>query len=295
MSVIISIVIGYLLDMLIGTPKFIRKLRVVFGALIKKLFSKLNLKVGVVVTLCILILFGGGIYALLRFIEYYNMIISIIAESVICYFCISCKDIKNNAERVHKALKRGYIKRATKLFNTITDNGEINEPREIAENIIVMIMDSSVDKVIAPMFYILVFGGFGGVCYKLIVIISNSTGSISARILKNIAEFIPVRFAVVFMFISAKLLKMDLKNGIKIFKRDRYKLKSLNRGLIMSLCSGVLCVQLNFRKSDAVIGDNNKVLTHNDIKRTFEMINIASLFAIVTFVAVRLFIVIFTF
>lgn len=295
MSVIVSVVIGYVLDMLIGTPKILKKLRDAFGKVLKRLYLKIDSKFAIAVTFIILLVFGFLFYAVMRILKPYNMIFSIIAESIVCYLCISCKEIKDNSERVHKALKRGYIKRATKLFNTITDNGEINEPREIAENIIVMIMDSSVDKVIAPMFYILVFGGFGGVCYKLIVIISDSTGSISARILKNIAEFIPVRFAVVFMFISAKLLKMDLKNGIKIFKRDRYKLKSLNRGLIMSLCSGVLCVQLNFRKSDAVIGDNNKVLTHNDIKRTFEMINIASLFAIVTFVAVRLFIVIFTF
>lgn len=295
MSVIVSVVIGYVLDMLIGTPKILKKLRDAFGKILKRLYLKIDSKFAIVVTFIILLVFGFLFFAVMRILKTYNMIFSIIAESIVCYLCISCKEIKDNSERVHKALKRGYIKRATKLFNTITDNGEISEPREIAENIIIMIMDSSVDKVIAPMFYILVFGGFGGVCYKLIVIISDSTGSISARILKNIAEFIPVRFAVVFMFISAKLLKMDLKNGIRIFKRDRYKLKSLNRGLIMSLCSGVLCVQLNFRKSDVVIGDNNKVLTHNDIKRTFEMINIASLFAIVTFVAVRLFIVIFSF
>lgn len=293
MSVIISIVIGYLLDMLIGTPKFIRKLWGVFGALIKKLFSKLNSKVGVVVTLCILILFGGGIYALLRFIEYYNMIISIIAESVVCYFCISCKDIKNNAERVHKALKRGYIKNATKLFNTITDKGETDEPREIAENIIIMIIDSTVDKVIAPVFYILLFGGVGGVCYKLIVLMNDYTGNIFHRILKNIGELIPVRIAVVFMLISEKLLNMDCKNALKIFKRDRYNVKSLNRGLVLSLCAGGLNVRFNLKKSGAVIGDNGKTVTHNDIKKTYEMINIASLLTLVTLVVIRLLIVIF--
>lgn len=293
MSVIISIVIGYLLDMLIGTPKFIRKARGVLGALIKKLFSKFKSKTCIAVTLCILVLSGGGIYALLRFIEYYNMIISIIAESIVCYFCISCKDIKNSAERVHKALKRGYIKKATKLFNTITDKGEIDEPSEIAENIIIMIMDSTVDKVIAPLFYILLFGGAGGVCYKLIVLMNDSTGHIFHRVLKNIAELIPARIAALFILISEKLLGMNCKKAIKIFKRDRYNEKSLNRGLLLSLCAGGLEVQLNLRKSGAVIGDKDKVITHNDIKKTYEMINIASLLTIVILVVIRLLIVIF--
>lgn len=293
MSVIISIVIGYLLDMLIGTPSFIEKIRVVLAALIKKIYSKLNVRGAAVVTVFILILFSGGIYALLKFIEYYNMIISILVESVVCYLCISCKNIKNSAERVHRALKRGYIKKATKLFNTITDRCETSEPSEIAENIVIMIMDSAVDKVIAPMFYILLFGGAGGVCYKLIVLINDSTGQIFARVLKNIAELLPVRIAVIFIIISEKLLDMNCKNAFKIFKRDRYNVKSLNRGLILSLCAGALEIQLNLKKSDVVIGDKGKVVTHNDIKKTYEMVNIASLLTLVTLVVIRLLIVIF--
>lgn len=293
MSVIISIVIGYVLDMIIGTPKIFKKVNSLFSGIVKRFYEKLKSKTAVLATLIILIVFGGFSYGIVYTLKYYNMIAGILAESIICYFCISCKEIKDNSDRVHRALKRGYIKRATKLFNTITENGEIDEPREIAENIIIMITDAAIDNVIAPIFYMLIFGGVGGVCYKMIVIINDSTGQIFARVLKNIAELIPARIAAFFILISSKLLSMNCKNAIKIFKRDRYNVKSLNRGLVLSICAGALDVKLNLRKSGAEIGDNNKVITHNDIKKTFEMINIGSLLTLVSLVAVRLVFVLF--
>lgn len=295
MAVIVSVVIGYVLDMIIGTPKVIKKTRSFFCACIKWLYSKINSKIKVLVTIAAPLLLGCIVFETIELISNYNMVCSIAAESIICYFCISCREIKDNSERVHKALKRGYIKKATKLFNTITENGEITEPREIAENMIIMIMDSSIDQVIAPIFYILIFGGTGGVVYRMLSLICDSTGHMLARIFKNLAEFIPTRLAVVFMFISIKLLKMNFKTAYKIFRRDRYKLKSLNRGLIMSLCAGALNVELSFKKQSVDIGDNNKVITHNDIKMVFEMINISSLLVLIAFVAVRILFVLLMF
>lgn len=293
MSVIISVVIGYLLDMLIGTPLFFKKIRAMIIALIKKIFSALSPGMSALVTVLILAVFGGGVYGILKFIEYYNMILSIIAESIVCYICISSREIKDNADRVHKALKRGYIKNATRLFKTITDKGEIDDPKEIAENIIIMTTDAAVDMVIAPLFYILVFGGAGGVCLRLLVIISDYGGKAFPRAFKNVAEIIPVRISVVFMLISAKLLKMNVKNAIKVFKRDRYNVKSLNRGLALSVCAGALGVELNLRKSGAVIGIKNKVTTHNDIKKNYELINISGLMTLILLVVIRLMFILF--
>lgn len=293
MSVIISIVIGYVLDMLIGTPKILKKIKGAFISFLRNRYRKMNSKLSIIFTVLFVCAGAGIFFGIKTFVESYNMIISIILESIVCYFCISCKDIKENGERVHKALKRGYIKNATKLFNTLTENGEVDEPKEIAENIIIMIMDASVDKVIAPIFYIIAFGGTGGIAYKLMVAANEASGSLFTRIVRNIAELIPSRIAVISMLISAKTLSLNCKNALKIFKRDRYKLKSLNRGLIMSVCAGALGIELNFKKSGAKIGDKRKSTTYNDIKKTFEMINIASLIALVVLAAIRIVIVLF--
>ncbi len=295
MSVIVSIVIGYVLDMIIGTPKFLKKIKGVFVRALKWAYSKINGKAAIPFTLLILAVGGGISYGLIHFINAYNSIAAIAVESILCYLCISCKEIKDSSERVHKALKRGYIKRATKLFNTLTDNGEINEPKEIAENIIIMIMDGSVDKVVAPIFYIIIFGSTGGIVYKLAVIINGATGRLFVRVIKNLADFIPTRVFALFLIIAAKILSLDCKNAFKIFKRDRYKAKSLNRGFVMSLCAGAAGCQFNIKKSDIVVGDNNNDVNYNHIKKIFELINIGSLLMLVVLAVIRIIIVLFTF
>ncbi|MDO5388681.1 MAG: cobalamin biosynthesis protein, partial [Clostridia bacterium] len=282
MSVIVSIVIGYILDMFIGTPTIFKRGRNAFVKLLKKIYKRLNSKLAVVFTIFVIAAGGGLAYGIIKLVESYNMICSIGVESIICYFCISCRDIKDNGERVHKALKRGYIKRATKLFNKLTENGETNEPGEIAENIIIMIMDDSIEKVIAPIFYIMLFGGVGGVVYKLMVLINDASGQLFIRIIKNLADFLPARLGVVFMFVSVKILSLDFKNAFKVFMKERYKSRSLNRGLVMSLCAGALDTKLTFKKSGVVLGNGDRNVNYADIKKTFEMINIASLLTLVT-------------
>lgn len=292
MSVVISVVIGYVLDMLIGTPKILKKGKLLILKGLKNLYSKISDKLAMVITIIFIVFSGLIVYGIIYCVEYYNMIASIVLQSIICYFCISCKLIKTSAESVHKALKRGYIKNATRLFSKITENGQIDEPKEIAENIIVMIMDSSIDKVIAPIFFIMLFGGTGGIVYKIIVIINDATGNIIARILKNIAELIPTRIALIFMLVSAKVLKLDCKAGLKILNRDRYNVSSLNRGLPLSFCAGALGIQLKSKKTGVVIGDAKRDVNHNDITKSFELINIASLLTLVGLVAIRLIFVI---
>lgn len=293
MAVVISVVIGYVLDMLFGTPRILKRLKLFLIKVLRLLYSEINNKLAILVTIIIGVGVSWVVYYGCMYLDKFNLLYTIIFESAICYLCISCKEIKVNSERVHRALKRGYIKNATKLFKTITDNGEINEPRGIAENIIVMITEESIDKVITPIIYIIAFGGVGGVAYRVISIISDATGQKFAKIVKNLSEVIPTRIATIFMFISVLLLKMNFKNSLKIFKRDRYSVKSLNRGLLISLCAGALDIKLHLRKTGTEVGDSNKIITHNDITKAFEIINISCLLTLVTLSVIRILIVVF--
>ncbi len=293
MSVVISVVIGYVLDMIIGTPKILKKGKLLILKELKNFYGKISGSLAIFVTIFIIAFSGAIVYGIIYFVEYYNMIASIMLQSIICYFCISCKLIKTSAESVHKALKRGYIKNATRLFNKITEKGQTDEPKEIAENIIVMIMDSSIDKVIAPIFFIMLFGGTGGVVYKVLVLINDATGNIIARILKNIAELIPTRVAMIFILVSAKVLKLNCKSGLKILNRDRYNVSSINRGLPLAFCAGALGIQLKSKKTGVIIGDAKRDVNYNDIIKSFELINIASLLTLVGLVVIRLIFVLY--
>ena len=54
----------------------------------------------------------------------------------------------------------------------------------------------------------MLFGGTGGVVYKVLVLINDATGNIIARILKNIAELIPTRVAMILFLCRQRFLNL---------------------------------------------------------------------------------------
>ena len=91
MSVVISVVIGYVLDMIIGTPKILKKGKLLILKELKNFYGKISGSLAIFVTIFIIAFSGAIVYGIIYFVEYYNMIASIMLQSIICYFCISCK------------------------------------------------------------------------------------------------------------------------------------------------------------------------------------------------------------
>lgn len=293
MSVVISIVIGCLIDMVIGTPVFILKIRRTLIALFRKFFSgKKELYVFLIMMFSALLL-SFGVNALINLIKYYNMIWGILFESIICYICISSRVIKDNAEKIYKPLKKEYYKRAAKMFNSLNRGKAVTDPQEIAEGTIVITVDSIADKVIAPLFFIIIFGGAGGVFYKIIVLFNISLNRNVTRIIRNILALIPVRIASLFMLLSSKMLGLNTKGAIKTFAKYRYKFSNINRGLPLSICAGALGISISLRRVNPIIPSDKKA-DCNDIKSAYEMIHIASLVALVALVVIRMIIVVFS-
>ncbi len=294
MSVVISVVIAYLLDMLIGTPSFVRGIKSGLSAVIRNVYSRIDKGLACVLTLALLLGLGAGVFCAVDFLKDFNMILAIIAEGIICFFCISCREVKDNGERVCRPLRKGYVKSASRLYGSLFE-AEEKDPEKIAEKTLMITSDSSVDKVISPIFFILLFGCTGGVIYKLISLIAESAGQRLAVALKNICDIVPVRLQVFFMQRSAGLLKLDKTMGKRIYKRDRYKLNSLNRGLIPAYCAGALNAELYLGREEPVIGrtSRSRRINADDIIKSCELINLSALLAFVVLVALRLAAVIF--
>ncbi len=294
MSVVISVVIAYLLDMLIGTPPFVRGIKSGLSTIINNVYSRIDKRLACVLTLVLLIGVGTGVYFAVDILKDYNMILAIIAEGIICFFCISCREVKDNGERVCRPLRKGYVKSAARLYQSFFD-AEEKDPEKIAEKTLMITTNSSLDKVMAPIFFILLFGCTGGVTYKLISLIAESAHQKFAIALKNICDIVPVRIQVFFMQRSAGLLKLDKTMGKRIYKRDRYKLDSLNSGLIPAYCAGALNAELYLGREEPVIGktSRSKRINADDIIKSCELINLSALLAFVVLVALRLAVVIF--
>lgn len=172
------------------------------------------------------------------------------------------------------------------------------------------VAENTSDGVIAPLFYMLLFGAAGGVVYKSINTMDSMVGykndkyidfgKFAAR-LDDIVNFIPSRLSAAVMILSAAVIKMDFKNAVKIYRRDRKKHASPNSAQTEAVCAGALDIEL---AGDAYyfgelhkkphIGDDLRDIEADDIRRanalmyttTFLTFGIGSIIKIIIWVVI---------
>ena len=91
MSVVISVVIGYVLDMLIGTPKILKKGKLLILKGLKNLYSKISDKLAMVITIIFIVFSGlivyGIIYCVVSWkIGFLLIPITILKEGFLCKY-----------------------------------------------------------------------------------------------------------------------------------------------------------------------------------------------------------------
>ena len=313
MDIVYSIVIGYVMDLVLGDPYFlphpirwIGKLISILEKIVRKRVSKNNhqLIAGFIIAVIVMMLSGILVFVILYICRSYNRYLYIAVQGIICYYMLATRSLSSESLKVYKAIKYDSIEQARVNLSMIVgrdtaaldDKGIINATIEtIAEN--------TSDGVVAPLFYMLAFGGVGMVIYKAVNTLDSMIGyrderylyigRFSAR-LDDVLNFIPSRLSAVLMIVSSLILGYDFKNAIKIFKRDRFKHKSPNSAQTEAVCAGALNIRLagdayyfGVLNKKPFIGDANKEAELNDILRANKLLYATSVLALVVGVAVR--------
>ena len=111
----------------------------------------------------------------------------------------------------------------------------------------------------------------------------------------DIANYLPARISALLMLAAGGLLRMDVKNGWKIFRRDRYKHASPNSAQTESVCAGLLDVRLagdawyhGVLHKKEYIGDALRQIEHEDIPRACRLMYGTTFLALLLGCAVRL-------
>lgn len=97
--------------------------------------------------------------------------------------------------------------------------------------------------------------------------------------LDDILNFIPARVSAACMAAASFFCRLDWKNAVRIFKRDRYCHASPNSGQTEAVCAGALNIQLAgdayyFGKlcHKPVIGDNKRKPVAEDIRLAIRLL-----------------------
>jgi len=314
LNIVPVMLLGFLLDLILGDPEFIPHPVVLIGKLISKTEKAVRpgfpaekrgeRTAGVLFALIVAAVCYAVPAAVLTFAGMVNRWLRFAIEVFWCWQIFACRTLAKEAGMVREKVDSGDLAAARTQIARIVgrDTGGLSMT-EIIKACIETVAESASDGVIAPMFFIAIGGVPFGFLYKAINTMDSMVGykndkyryfGTAAARLDDAANFIPARHTALLMIAAAPLIGLDGKGAMEMWKRDRLKHLSPNSGNPESACAGALGVQLGgdatyfgrlFRK--ATLGDPLREVEPEDIDRAVRLMYAASVSGLVLMSVIR--------
>ncbi len=317
---LISLLIGFILDLILGDPysfphiiRYVGTLISKTEKLIRRIFPKSNkgeLVGGVVLVLIVTIIPTGLTIIILKIAGSISVYLRIVIESLICYQLLATKSLKDESMKVYYELKKNDLKGARYMVSMIVgrDTESLNE-EGVTKAAVETIAENTSDGIIAPMLYIIIGGAPLGIFYKAVNTMDSMVGYKNDKYLyfgrvaakfDDILNYIPARISAYIMILACLFTKLNVKNAYKIYKRDRYNHASPNSAHTEAVCAGALEVQLAgdayyFGKlyKKKTIGDAIRSIEYEDIKRANKLLYGTSILSIILFSVIKVIIILY--
>ena len=218
-------------------------------------------------------------------------------ETWFIYRILATKSLKTESMKVYRKLKEGDLAGARKEISYLVGRDTQNlDESEIAKADVETIAENTADGIIAPLFFIALGGAPLGFAYKAVNTLDSMVayrneelihiGHCPAR-LDDVCNFIPARLAAVMMILAAADLRFDVAGAIRIFKRDRFNHLSPNSAQTEAVAAGALGIQLGgthdyFGKpvEKPTIGDDTRPVEYEDIRRTNQLLYVSAVLSL---------------
>lgn len=309
-----ALCIGFCIDLIVGDPHGFPHPVVGIGRLIsllERLFRRLlpktkggEIAAGACIWVLTVLISAGLPAALLYGAQKLSVWLRLALESVMCWQILATKSLRDESMKVFSALRGGTLDEARQAVSMIVgrDTAQLDE-KGVARAAVETVAENTSDGVIAPLLF-LAFGGAPlGFFYKAVNTMDSmlgyvempykNIGLIPAK-LDDVFNFIPARLSAFLMLAAGALLRLDVKNGWRIFRRDRYRHASPNSAQTESVCAGLLGLRLagdaryhGVLHRKAFIGDAVREIETDDIPRACRLMTVTALLALVLFAGIK--------
>jgi len=303
-----TFIIAFFLDLIFGEPGTVFHPVVWLGKVIDTLANlglKINKKIAKKAYGFFILIFLSSFSILLGYliqnimIGYINQIITILLLSYLIKSCFSFNLLVTSAYSVYTALNEGNIEKGRVLVGNIVSRDVSNlNNEEIISAAIESTAENFVDSFLSPIFYFLLFGLPGILCFRVVNTLDamigykntkwSDIGFASAKT-DDILNFIPSRISVALLLISYIPLyvkdrryrdKQQNRHMLKNILNERKNVESPNSGYPMASISEILRVRLT-KRSCYLIGSDYNFPATGDIVKTIIIVSIASLITVV--------------
>ena len=177
---------------------------------------------GGVLVLLVLIASTGLVLLLLALCRRINPWLGIIAEGILCGRLLALRSLREAAYAVRDPLLQGDVDGARRAVSMIVgrDTDPLNA-EGIAKAAVETVAENTSDGVTAPLFYMILFGGIGGVFYKAVNTMDSMIGykndryrffGTAAARLDDVMNYIPSRLSALLMILTCAVPFKGISN-----------------------------------------------------------------------------------
>ena len=260
----LALILGFLIDLLLGDPRWLyHPVRIIGNgiSLLEKILRRMFPKTpggektaGFFLVLLICIGSGGVPFLLLYLAYHIHTVLGIALETFMCYQMLAVKSLKAESMRVYEALKKPDLPGARTAVSMIVGRDTRSlSAAGVTKAAVETIAENTSDGIIAPLFYMAIGGPALMFLYKGINTMDSMVGYKNEKYLHfgryaakldDIANYIPARISAWLMILASFFAGFDWKNAKKIFLRDRYNHASPNSAQTEAVMAGALDIQL---------------------------------------------------
>lgn len=235
---------------------------------------------GCLMVLLVLAVSTGAVVLILQICSKVHPCLRLLAEGILCGRLLALRSLGEAGFAVRDPLRKGDIEGARHAVSMIVgrDTDRLDE-EGIAKAAVETVAENTSDGVTAPLFYMILFGGAGGIFYKAVNTMDSMTGyqndryryfGTAAARLDDVMNYIPSRLTALCMILicflpgkeTVQILQQDRGGGaaaegkavpvripdgtaaFRTWRRDRRRSPSPNSAQTESVCAGALHLRL---------------------------------------------------
>ena len=312
---LLALVLGFGIDLIVGDPHsiphpviFIGKLISAMEKLARKIFPKTvkgeNFAGGVLWLVVVAV--STAVPALLLWLCYgISVWLGLAIESVMCWQILATKSLKDESMKVYHALQTGDIEKSRYAVSMIVgrDTTKLDD-KGVARAAVETVAENTSDGIVAPLIFLAIGGAPLGFFYKAVNTMDSMLGYVEMPYkniglvpakMDDVMNFLPARLSALIMLAAGWLLKLDARNGWKIFKRDRFNHASPNSAQTESVCAGLLGLRLagdawyhGVLHKKKYIGDALREIDYEDIPCSCRLLYVTAFLSLILFGGLRL-------
>ena len=286
MTKLLSLLIGWMLDLLVGDPQWLPHPVVGFGKMIAFGEHRLNrglhrkLK-GALMAITLIIAVFAVTWLVRHQLSIVNCQLSIIIDAIIVFYCLAGTTLIREVREVFLALDRSLEEGRRQVSRIVgRDTSELSA-QEVRTAALETLAENLSDGVIAPLFWFAILGTPGMLTYKMINTLDSMIGYRTERYrdfgcwaahIDDIANYIPARLTALLMILPRIVnCQLSIVNFVRRYGRHH---ASPNSGYPEAALAGILNCRFGgphyyfgqlFDKP--FIGENDRPLTTDDMKK----------------------------